>query len=84
MNPTAHNTEESSSSRSTETQSFHLGIWRKSAKEPFVTADTRCGEDRHQQKRCEDFLRLVKISIAGKIKSLLEKYAPEEWAERQK
>ena len=84
-NPKAHNTNEGSSSRSTDTESYHLGIWRKFAKEPFITADTLCDPDSPQQQgHCKNFLRLVKKSVALKIRSLLEKYAPEEWAERQK
>lgn len=79
MSPMPH---KSPISRSTDTESYHLGIWRKREKMPFITADTRCGEDL-QQARCKDFLRLVKKSIAFKIRSLLKKYAPEEWAERE-
>ena len=41
-NPVAHNTDETSSARSSGTPSYHLRIWRRSSTEAFITKDTRC------------------------------------------
>jgi len=82
--PIAHNTKAGSSSRSTTSGSYHLGIWRRSSGEPSLTTDTKCGGCVMQQKKCMDFLRLVKDLIATKIRNFLQKYAPEEWTAREK
>jgi hypothetical protein len=46
--------------------------------------DTRSEESKLQQKKCKDFLHLVKKEIATKIRSLLQKYASDEWATRER
>lgn len=82
--PKAHNTESNSSSRSTSSKSYHLGFWRQYSAEPYVTKDTKCCSNKQQQEKCKDFLRLVKDKVAPKIRSLLQKYASDEWAAREK
>lgn len=82
--PKAHNTKAGSSSRSTSSGSYHLGIWRRRSGQPSLTNDTKCGGCIIQQKKCMDFLRLVKDLIAIKIRDFLQKYAPEEWATRER
>lgn len=82
--PVVHNTKSDSSSRSTTSGSYHLGIWRRRCGEPIVTKDTKCEDDVMQRKKCMDFLRLVKDIIGTKIRELLQKYAKEEWAAREK
>jgi hypothetical protein len=86
-NPTAHNTKESSSSRSTVSNSYHLGFWRQYSDKLYVTKDTKCcdnkGHDnKEQQERC--FLCAVQREIAPKLRSLLQRYASNEWAAREK
>lgn len=83
MKPKAHNTD-GSSSRSTNSSSYHLGIWRRSSAEPFITADTKCDGDLAKQKKCKDFLRLVQKHVATKIRSLLQGCAKDEWDAREK
>lgn len=39
-NPVAHNTDVTSSARSTSTQAFHFGVWRRSNAKGFISADT--------------------------------------------
>lgn len=83
-NPIAHNTKASSSSRSTVSNSYHLGFWRQYDAEPYVSKDTKCGNNKEQQERCNNFLRAVQREIAPKLRSLLQKYAGDEWAAREK
>jgi hypothetical protein len=89
MEPKAHNTKESSSSRSTSSKSYHLGIWRQYSQAPYITQDTRCMDEKkevniEEKKRCNNFLRLVKTEVATKIRSFLQRYAKDEWATREK
>ncbi|KAF8327853.1 hypothetical protein F5887DRAFT_924642 [Amanita rubescens] len=82
-NPTAHNTKESSSARSTTSKSYHLGIWRRYDTEAGVTVDTRC-ENLNQAIKCLDFMRAVKKYIAPPVKRLMEHYTKEEWVHRDR
>ena len=82
-NPVAHNTEESSSSRSSDFKSYHLGIWRRSSKTMCATKDTRCKEE-HQRVECDEFMRVVEKYISRPVRRLMERYTKDEWAERQR
>lgn len=83
-NPIAHNTKASSSSRSTVSNSYHLGFWRQYAAEPYISKDTRFDDNKEQEERCKNFLRAVQKEVAPKLRSLLQRYASEEWAAREK
>jgi hypothetical protein len=83
-NPIAHNTETGSSSRSSGTPSYHLGIWRRYSDHAMVTLDTQCRGFIHQQKQCKNFLRAVQRHVAPALKRLMERYTKEEWAMRKR
>jgi len=74
--------QKTASARSSSSESFHLGIWRRRKGKALVTADTRW-DDEHQQKRCLDFMRAVKDYIAPQLKRLMERYTKDEWVLRQ-
>ncbi|KAF8324837.1 hypothetical protein F5887DRAFT_901971 [Amanita rubescens] len=83
-NPIAHNTETGSSSRSSGTSSYHLGVWRRYSDHAMVTLDTQCRGFNHQQKQCKNFLRAVQRHVAPALKRLMERYTKEEWAMRKR
>lgn len=82
-NPKAHNTEESSSARSSDSKSYHLGIWRRSNGVARITADTLCDLNLDRAIKCFDFLRAVKKYIAPRVKRLMERYSKDEWVQRE-
>ena len=82
INPTAHNSGEASSARSTSAKSFHFGVWRRSSKQTFITKDTIC-QNEEQRKRLDEFLALVKDYVGVPVRSLMKRYANEEWEMRK-
>jgi hypothetical protein len=83
-NPKAHNTGESSSARSSDAKSYHLGVWRRYSKKTEVTVDTRECEDGPQKTQCLNFLWTVKTEIAPDIRRLLQRYTKKEWEEKKR
>ena len=82
QNPIAHKI--NGGARSSEVEAYQLGIWWRMSGELHVSRDTRCEENPHAKKRGADFLRLVQRKVAGRIRELVQKYAPSEWPERQR
>lgn len=82
-NPTAHNVDDTSSARSTDTRSFHFGVWRRSSATGCISTDTRSDLTKEQKELLDRFLVLVKDYVGKRVRSLMEKYMPEEWEMRK-
>jgi hypothetical protein len=81
-NPKAHNTGESSSAQSSDTKSYHLGVWCCYSKKTEVTVDTRKCKDGPQKTQCLNFLKMVKREIMSDVRRLLQRYTEQEWKEK--
>ncbi|KAG2063698.1 hypothetical protein BDR04DRAFT_953995, partial [Suillus decipiens] len=64
--------------QSTDNAAFHFGIWEVSSSVPYLTADTR-----HQPPEAivaiDALLKYIGDFIAGKIGSVFEAHAPDQW-----
>jgi hypothetical protein len=69
--------------RSTNDTAFHFGIWEVTASKPYLTAETR-----HQTpeaiKAIDALLKYIGDFVAGKIGSVFETHAPQQWEAMQR
>ncbi|KAG1779877.1 hypothetical protein EV702DRAFT_965198 [Suillus placidus] len=71
------------SNHSANDTAFHFGIWEVTASEPYLTAETQ-SQTPKAITAIDALLRYIGDFIAGKIASVFETHAPEQWEFMQK
>jgi hypothetical protein len=63
---------------------LHLGIWRRSSSDPFITRDTRMGKSGAQVEAMNGFLHAIQDYVAPKIARFTQMHDPDQWALQQR
>ncbi|KAF8667673.1 hypothetical protein AX14_006321 [Amanita brunnescens Koide BX004] len=61
---------------------FHFGVWRRYQSIPFVTKDSRSSDEK-KRAASDAFLTVIRNSVAGKIATFTEHYAPKLWSKQK-
>ena len=61
---------------------FHFGVWRGYQNKPFITKDSN-SKNEMQKKASDEFLTVVRNSVARKIATFTENYAAKLWSKQK-